>query len=329
MKNPHVTVIVPVYNVSEYIEKCARSIFEQTLNNLEIIFVDDCSSDNSVKIIQETLKKYPVRIPLTRIIRMQSNGGLAAARGQGIVEATGDFIIHCDGDDWVDTNLYESMYNKAIEAGADIVVCNYVEEFLNKQSLHEFNFALKSPKELLKKWYSNTTHMSCCNKLIKKSIYYNNNILPWVGLNMWEDNGLMARIFYHSSRIENILGPVYHYNRTNTRAMTSGYGIKQVEQMIDVATNLTKFFNEKKDAKDFKKTVMAFQFLARINLVTDSFANLRRYNNTFKGSEAIIPYLDKYAFSAKGRFRFYMVRYHLSWLFVLMFKVKNLWHRMI
>ena len=80
MKSPKVTVIVPVYNVATYIEKCAVSLFAQTLDSLEILFVDDCSPDNSIDIIKETLKKYPVRNSLTRIIRMPSNSGQAAVR---------------------------------------------------------------------------------------------------------------------------------------------------------------------------------------------------------------------------------------------------------
>lgn len=166
--------------------------------------------------------------------------------------------------------------------------------------------------------------MFCHNKLVKRSLYTEHDILPWVGLNMWEDNGLLARLFYYGDKLAQIHGSCYHYNRTNINAMTSGYGIRQVEQMIGIAEHLTEFFGTKKDAKELERTVLAFQYLARINLVTDSFAKLRRYNNTFKGSEAIIPYLDLNAFSNKGRFRFRMVKYHLGWLFVLMFKVKNL-----
>ncbi|WP_301029899.1 glycosyltransferase family 2 protein, partial [Parabacteroides goldsteinii] len=81
MKSPKVTVIVPVYNVATYIEKCAVSLFAQTLDSLEILFVDDCSPDNSIDIIKETLKKYPVRNSLTRIIRMPSNSGVFSTAG--------------------------------------------------------------------------------------------------------------------------------------------------------------------------------------------------------------------------------------------------------
>lgn len=327
MESPKVTVIVPVYNVAAYIEKCAVSLFEQTLDSLEILFVDDCGPDNSVEIIKETLKKYPARSLLTQIIRLPSNGGLTTVRRQGIIAATGQYVIHCDGDDWVDLDLYERLYNTAVEQNADIVVCDEIHECKDGPHLCEINSLPEHCKDVVKNWYKFTLGMFCHNKLVKRSLYIEHDILPWIGLNMWEDNGLMTRLFYYGNKLAQIHGSCYHYNRTNINAMTSRYGIKQVEQMISIAEHLTEFFSTQNDAKDFEKTTMAFQYLARINLVTDSFANLHRYNNTFKGSEAIIPYLDSNAFSAKGRFRFRMLQYHLGWLFVLMFKVKNLLYK--
>lgn len=323
MESPKITVIVPVYNVAAYIEKCAISLFQQTLDSLEILFIDDCSPDNSVEIIKETLKKYPVRNSLTRIIRLPSNGGLAAVRRQGIIEATGQYIIHCDGDDWVDLDLYERLYDTAVEKGADIVVCDEIHECYDGSHLRKVGLLPEHCKDVIKNWYKAALGMFCHNKLVKRSLYTEHDILPWVGLNMWEDNGLLPRVFYYGDKLVQIHDSYYHYNRTNINAMTSGYGIKQVEQMISIAEHLTDFFESKPDAKDFDKTVKAFQFLAKINLVTDSFANLRRYNNTFKDSESIIHELDLNAFSAKGRFRFRMVKYHLGWLFVLMFKMKK------
>lgn len=324
MNDPKVTVIVPVYNVAAYIEKCATSLFRQTLDSLEILFIDDCGPDNSIEIIKQTLRKFPARNSLTRIIPMPSNSGLAAVRRHGIIKAIGQYIIHCDGDDWADLDLYERLYKTAVEQNADIVVCDEIHECNDGSHLCEINSLPEYCKDVVKNWYKSTLGMFCHNKLIKRSLYTEHDILPWIGLNMWEDNGLITRLFYYGNKLAQIHGSCYHYNRTNINAMTSGYGIKQVEQMIGIAEHLTEFFSSKPDAKDFEKTVMAFQFLARINLVTNSFTRLRRYNNTFKGSEAIIPELDPNAFSTKGRFRFHMVQYHLGWLFVLMFKVKDL-----
>lgn len=122
-------MIVPVYNVAPYIEKCARSLLEQTLENMEIIFVDDKTPDNSIEIINSLLDNYPSRKSQTKIIHKRKNEGLAAARKDGILAATGEYIIHCDSDDWADTTLYRTLYEKAKETGADIVICDEVYEY--------------------------------------------------------------------------------------------------------------------------------------------------------------------------------------------------------
>ncbi len=326
MSNPKVTVIIPVYNVAAYVEKCAESLFEQTLDELEILFVDDCGPDNSIELVRKTLEKYPSRAMSTKILKRPSNGGLAAARKFGLEHASGDYIIHCDSDDWVDLDLYEKLYNKAIESDADIVVCDEIHECTDGPHLKKEPDLPDNCKTVVKDWYGKTIGMFCHNKLIKRSLYVDNHIEPWEGLNMWEDNALITRLFYFGGKLAQIHDSCYHYNRTNVNAMTSGYGIKQVEQMVGVANGLTDFFNSKQDAKEFEKTVMAFQFLARINFVTDSFDNYKRYSTTFPGSEKIMTELDPNAFSSKGRFRFNMVKNHLGWLFVLMFKVKNTLH---
>lgn len=326
MSNPKVSVIVPVYNVAAYVEKCAVSLFEQTLAELEVLFIDDCGNDNSVEIIKTTLERYPKRKDDVRIVTMPGNGGSAAARRVGMESATGDYVIHCDSDDWVDLDLYEKLYNKAVETGADIVVCDEIHECPDGAHLKRSADMPSDCKTVVKGWYANTVGMFCHNKLVRRSLYVDHDVYPWDGLNMWEDNGLLTRLFYYGDKLAQIHDSCYHYNRTNVNAMTSGYGIKQVEQMVGVAQRLTEFFSSHPDAKEFEKTVMAFQFLARINFVTDSFENLKRYDSTFVGSEKIISELDPDAFSARGKFRFNMVKHHLAWLFVFMFKVKSMLH---
>ncbi|MBD5415553.1 MAG: glycosyltransferase family 2 protein [Bacteroides sp.] len=322
---PNVTVIVPVYNVAPYIERCARSLFEQTLDSLEILFVDDCSTDNSVEIINSVLSEFPNRKSQTRIIRMKSNIGLAGVRRHGIIEAQGDYIIHCDGDDWVDADLYATLYLSAVQMHADIVVCDEVMEYDGYQIAKKTEPIPKSGKELMRDWFRCTVGLFCHNKLVKRSLYTDNGVLPWDGLNMWEDNGLFARLFYYAENIVQIHGgPVYHYNRANVNAMTSGYGLKQVEQMIGIADKLSEFFAAKSDYNEYKKTVDAFKFLAKINLITDSFDNYRLYKATFPGVNYITSELDRHAFSTKGRLRFNFVRLGLAPLFILLFKIKNM-----
>ena len=121
---PKVSVIVPVYGVEKYIERCDRSLFEQTLEDIEFIFVDDCTPDKSIEILKNVLEDYPLRKKQVLIISHEKNMGLPIARQSGLKVASGDYIIHCDSDDWVDTTMYEKMYNKAIEDGSDVVVCD-------------------------------------------------------------------------------------------------------------------------------------------------------------------------------------------------------------
>lgn len=121
--NPKVSVIVPIYNVEAYIERCAISLFEQTLDNIEYIFVNDCTPDNSMMILSEVLARYPQRKEQVRIINQPKNLGAAKAREDGIKEARGEYIIHCDSDDWVDKNMYLDMYRKAKSEDLDYVMC--------------------------------------------------------------------------------------------------------------------------------------------------------------------------------------------------------------
>lgn len=117
-----VSVVIAVYKAEPYIERCARSLFGQTLRDLEFIFVDDASPDRSIDVMLQTLKDYPERKEQVRIIRHEVNRGVSRTRQDGVDAATGQYIIHCDPDDWVDLNTYELAYNEAQRTGAQFVM---------------------------------------------------------------------------------------------------------------------------------------------------------------------------------------------------------------
>ena len=114
---PKVSVIVPVYNVEKYIDKCLKSLVNQTLSDIEIIVVNDGSTDNSETIIKQYLEKYQNKIKYV----IKQNGGLSDARNYGMKFATGEYIAFLDSDDYVDNTIYEKMYNKATEEQCDFV----------------------------------------------------------------------------------------------------------------------------------------------------------------------------------------------------------------
>lgn len=125
---PAVSVIIPIYKVEPYMARCARSLFGQTLEDIEFLFVDDCTPDRSIDILREVLEVFPERKEQVTVYRMPVNSGQAAVRMQGMSLARGEYVIHCDSDDYVDTNAYELLYRKAREEDLDIVTCNYVME---------------------------------------------------------------------------------------------------------------------------------------------------------------------------------------------------------
>ena len=131
MIQPKVSVIVPVYKAEKYIERCCKSLFGQTLDSIEYIFVDDRSPDNSVSLINKVLECYPTRSSFVKIIRNDVNSGVSYSRQVGLENSIGEFVIHCDSDDWVDCNAYEIAYNCAVKEGADVVRFGYTIEYSN------------------------------------------------------------------------------------------------------------------------------------------------------------------------------------------------------
>ena len=119
-----ISVCIPVYGVDNYIEQCARSLFEQTMQEgIEFIFVNDCTPDKSIEILKQVLEEYPHRKDQVKILHHDQNKGLVAARDTALQIARGDYIIHCDPDDWVELDMYETMYNEAVKNDADMVYC--------------------------------------------------------------------------------------------------------------------------------------------------------------------------------------------------------------
>ena len=162
---PAVSVIVLVYKVEKYIERCARSLFEQTLQDIEYIFVDDCTPDRSIEILERVLEDYPERKSQVIILHNERNSGLPFSRRRGVEAASGDYIIHCDSDDWPESDMYAKLYAKASSENLDMVKCfirrvfdNHIElipdltaadDFLEALLFHDIHHYLADRKSVV------------------------------------------------------------------------------------------------------------------------------------------------------------------------------------
>lgn len=213
-----ISVIVPIYNVAKHIEKCARSLFAQTLDNIEYIFVNDCTPDNSIELLSKIIDEYPSRKANIKIVHHEVNRGLTVARNTGVEYATGDFIAHCDSDDWVECTMYEDLLNAIIEDNADIAICDINMVFPSHSFVyHSVDGGVA--KEVLNQYI--TLEWTCAvNMIVKKEIYDKHNIKSPNDIIYCEDFHLTTRLLYYAKKVAKTNKALYNYNRFNANSIT-------------------------------------------------------------------------------------------------------------
>lgn len=247
---PKVSILVPVYKVEEYIEQCVRSLFGQTLEDIEFIFVDDCSPDGSVQIINQVLKEYPWRSNQTTIIHHENNRGLAAARNTAVEAASGEFVFHLDSDDWLEPKAIELLVNKQKETESDIVSGAAVRHRRKcKDKLIEPDYA--TPIDLCHNAIEMTIDHVIWRRLIRKALYTDHGISAIEGVNIGEDHHTLPRLAYYAKKIAKIDDVVYNYNCLNINSYMSQntrlFNIARFNNNMSSIDILSTFFLNKDD----------------------------------------------------------------------------------
>ncbi|MCI5990199.1 MAG: glycosyltransferase [Bacteroidales bacterium] len=259
---PKVSVIIPVYGVERYIEKCVRSLLGQTLADMEFIFVDDCTKDKSILVLERVLEDYPYRKSQVKIIHNEKNLGLPLTRRKGLSVATGDYIAHCDSDDWVDTSLYESMYNKAVSEQSDIVVCDFITLWRGKRTLRK-SIHNTDLKKYTCNLLSQIDSLSVCNKLYKRQLYDNDIKFPV--FNMGEDMATTLQIIKYCKRVSYVTDVYYYYNGESnsiSREETKSATIKRANEACANARLVIDAYKTE-CSKEVKRAMICLKFNQR------------------------------------------------------------------
>ena len=280
IKKPKVSVIIPVYNAEPYIARCARSLFSQTLDNIEYIFIDDCSEDASIKCMLEVLDAFPERLPFIKVIRNRSNIGVGQSRQIGIDAASGEYIIHCDADDRADADMYQSMYESAVSNRADIVVCGYRVES-ESGSTPMVQLPDSDKRIMFHQIASESLHTSLCLKLISASLAKSVNIEP--GINHWEDFSITPLLMLMAKKIVTLDRCPYHYYIENAKSITRINSRLNAISAINAASSLTRRIEEHGLASDIDAAdIYRIQWSAKKNLIFNpSKANIKLWRTTF------------------------------------------------
>jgi len=249
---PKVSIVIPVYNVANYIERCSRSLFEQTLDDMEFIFVDDASSDDSIRILQETLDDYPQRKSQIHIVHHISNLGQNAARTNGLRVATGDFIAFCDSDDYVAIDMYKSLYEKAIKEKADVVYCDF---FMAYSSYNEYYNTLNeySDKTTFMKQYLLQGWSVLWNMIISRELLLTHNLQSLERFTYCEDFYLTVRILFYANKVVKINESFYYYNRVNNSSIMHNMSDKTANDERKVYLSTVDFFASKGVLTNFQR----------------------------------------------------------------------------
>lgn len=284
---PKVSIIIAVYNCEKYIESCARSLFEQTLDDIEYIFVNDATPDKSIIILNNVIMDYPYRLSNIKIINLEKNSGVANARRIGIDNSTGEYIIHCDSDDWVDKDMYERLYIKAKETNADIVGCNFRHEYFDIQYDFHQQYA-NSIEENIKRLINGKIFPSLCTSLTRRKLIVKYQLSFPIGLNMGEDLYFNLQVYLHTKKIVSMDWAPYHYRHTEESSCIQRTR-KSIDSDIEIARLIEELMKENGLYDKYAKDVNYRKFFSKLPLIYD-FDNKELYKEWLR----IYPETNKY-----------------------------------
>ena len=245
MKKYKVSIIMPVYNVEKYIDKCLDSLVNQTLKDIEIIVVNDGSPDNSQEIIDRYVKKYPKKVKSY----IKENGGQGSARNFGLTVASGEYIGYVDSDDYVELDMYDKLYNKAIKNDLDIAICGSYNVYESGERKIELD------REIFKDKKKNAFfgRMAVWNKIYKRELLLDSG-LTFRSKLWYEDLDFTIQILAKAKKVGYVNRPFYNYLIREGSTMNNSNVDRNLELLLA--------FDEVIKNKELAKYSSIIEFLA-------------------------------------------------------------------
>ena len=292
---PKVSVIVPFYNVEEYIEKCLETLVSQTLEDIEIILVNDGSKDKSIEIVNKFLKMYPEKL----VYLEKENGGLSDARNYAINYAKGEYIAFLDSDDYVEKDMYEKMYELAKKENSDMVECNFYWEYPNKIK-EDIGITYNGKNEMLEK-----IRVVAWNKLIKREILVNSKVYFPKGYR-YEDVEFTYKLIPYIETVSFLKEPCVHY--IQRQGSISNSQNERTKEIFDVLEHVIEYYKEKDIYEKYKEELeyvyIRYAFcssLLRIVKIENASLQKELLNLTWEKVNTTFPNWKKNKILKKGK----------------------------
>lgn len=312
---PLVSYLVPIYNVEKYLESCLESIFGQTYQNTEYVFVDDCSTDNSYDVLLSTLKKNNIPQERYTIVRHPQNEGIAVSRADCIANAKGEYVQFVDSDDWIEPDMTETMVAASQSSQIDLVGCYYIKDFLSgKQTRHKENYS-QSCAENMVLCINYDISTVLWKMLIRRSLFSNFTITPHVDI--VEDYIISVKLYFYANSFAVVDKYMYHYVQYNEgrvsfqtlRSITNHIkGVKEVEEFLEskglVTPKISNLLNLRK-------------FNIKSNFLTKNLFDIQAYKTTFPEADKVWRQIN---YSRNEKIKFWLAEKKLYFILRLICK---------
>ncbi|MFV0149464.1 glycosyltransferase [Empedobacter falsenii] len=309
MAHQKISILIPVYGVEKYITKCLDSVVNQTYDNIEILFINDCTKDNSIKIVENYIDSRKKNFEKITIINNPVNVGLAATRNNGLKHATGDFIFHLDSDDYLELDAIESLIALQEQEESDIVFSNLKYVYSNDNTVVKKLNSISDKDKYLTNILFRSTGLNVVGNLYKKGLFEEVKFVE--GLNFGEDYVTLPKLVFFSNKIAFLEKPIYNYIKLNTNSYTSNINKKSILDIVTAYENINQFFIQKKANKFIQINENAFYNLkAQIikttkgnkELLNEFKLKLKNYPRNYPKTNSKINNLVNFVFDVDLRF---------------------------
>ena len=263
-----VSILVPFYMVEKYVGRCVESLFTQTYHNVEYVFVNDCTPDNSMEVINDKIEEYGLESKCKMIVHEQ-NLGISASRNDCLDNMTGDYFLFIDSDDYIDTDMVELLVEAAIKENADISGCGYIEEFADHSVEHPQKYT-NDHDEMMRAITLLTIKGVMWKLLVRSTIVtdHRDEVRFIPDRNMVDDYLFCCQIFYYAQRFVGVDRCMYHWIQYNPNNYTHTT-VFAVESQAAAIRKVEQFYKEKGIYGVVEDELTQRKFISKLPLLLD------------------------------------------------------------
>lgn len=299
-----VTILMPVYKVEKYLEKTLDSVFTQTYPYVDYVFVNDCSPDNSLQVLKDTIRKHQIDERRYTIVNHEQNQGIAVSRADCIANATGDYVFFVDSDDWIEPDAVEQMVAATNGGAVDIVGCDFTKDYLSGQTSYHHERYADSCRENLYRCLNYDIATVLWKLLVRRSLFDYITITPHVDI--VEDYIISVKLYYYATSFVAIPRSFYHYVQYN-QSRVSLQLLWSLNMHIKGVEEVEAFLREQGlyDAR-CEHELLLRKFNIKSNFLTKQLLDYKRYAKTFPEANHV---WREIGYSRRERLKFWLAEH--------------------